>query len=78
LLHDFDALNKLEVLGCDAWGELIEKPEQELTEEELNFLGEVAWLTANPDANFDQVLELHIRAKYGEEVRAEAQTLGFL
>jgi hypothetical protein len=78
LLHDFDALNKLEVLGCDAWGKLIEKPEQQLTQAEIKYLDQVATLTINPDANFSQLIEVHTSTSYGKEVRAEAQKSGFL
>lgn len=59
LLHDFDALNKFEVLGDDAWCELIDKPEADLTLNDLQFLDEVARLTAQPDLNFDKLLHLH-------------------
>ncbi len=72
LLHDFDALNKFEVRGDDAWGELIEKPEDELTADDLRFLDEVARLTCEPDANLDLLLALHTESQYGREVRAAA------
>lgn len=73
LLHDFDALNKLEVRGDDAWGQLIEKPEAELTADDLRFLDMVARLTKDPDANFDSLLALHRDSDYGQEVRAAAR-----
>ena len=39
LLHDFDALNKFEVLGDDTWGDLIEKPEADLSADDRHFSG---------------------------------------
>ncbi len=73
LLHDFDALNKLEVRGDDAWSHLIEKPEAELTAEDLRFLDMVARLTKDADANFDSLLALHRDSDYGQKVRAAAR-----
>ena len=77
LLHDFDALNGFEVLGNDAWGNLIEKPESDLTGEDLQFLDRVAELTVNADVAFDDLTELHACSNYGAEVRAQASKLGF-
>jgi hypothetical protein len=73
LLHDFDALNKLEVLGCDAWGELILKPEPELTPDDLAFLDQVAGLCANPDKNFAALREVYAGSDYGRTMQSEAQ-----
>ncbi len=76
LLHDFDALNKFEVLGCDAWGDLIEKPEAELSAADLDFLDEVARATADPAAAFDAMTALHAQSEYGKQVRATASAMG--
>jgi hypothetical protein len=76
LLHDFDALNKWEVLGCDAWGKLSDKPEAELTPADIDYLDQVALLTSNPDEHFQALVHLHETSTYGMEVRAEAQRQG--
>ena len=76
LLHDFDALNKFEVLGNDTWGELIDKPEADLTGDDLRFLDEVARLASDPDANFEPLISLHERSQYGQEMRLAAQDIG--
>ncbi len=76
LLHDFDALNKLEVLGCDAWGILSEKDEASLMARELDYLDQVATFTADIDQYFAQLLDLHLNTTYGQEVRQKAHTLG--
>ena len=78
LMHDFDALNKFEVLGNDTWGELIDKPEADLTADDLQFLDEVARLTSDPDANFGQLISLHERSQYGQEMRLAAQEIGLI
>lgn len=75
LLHDFDALVKLEVLGCDAWGKLIDKPETALTGDDLAYLDQVAALTSQPDTNLDALIQLHSTSDYGVEVRAMLLTL---
>lgn len=75
LLHDFDALVKLEVLGCDAWGKLIDKPETALTGDDLAYLDQVAALTLQSDANLDALTALHSTSDYGKEVRAMAMTV---
>lgn len=77
LLHDFDALNGYEVLGCDAWGSLIEKPDAEITPDEWTFLDTVAAYTQNPDTHFDALRTLHATSAYGKQVRAEAKKQGF-
>ena len=78
LLHDFDALNKFEVLGDDTWGDLIEKPEADLSADDRHFLDEVARLTTDPDVNFDELIALHSTSEYGRQVRAAAGKLGHL
>ncbi len=76
LLHEFDALNGFEVLGNDAWGDLIEKPESDLTGDDLHFLDRVAALTVNPDATFNDLQALHCLSPYGRQVRVAAETHG--
>ncbi|MCY3780371.1 MAG: transglutaminase-like domain-containing protein [Chloroflexi bacterium] len=78
LLHDFDALNKFEVLGNDVWGALIEKPEADLSADDWAFLDEVARLTLNPDVNFAAMTALHMTSNYGEQVRAIASAMDAL
>ena len=68
LLHDFEALNKFEVLGNDAWGALIDKPEEKLTDDELQFLDRVAALTLDPDSRLQELTALHRESTYGRQV----------
>ncbi|MBN1666167.1 MAG: hypothetical protein JW862_03740, partial [Anaerolineales bacterium] len=53
LLHDFQALNKLELGLFDYWDELSTKPETSLTVDDKAVLDQVADLTIEPDANFN-------------------------
>jgi excinuclease ABC subunit A len=76
LLHDFDALNKVELLGSDAWGELIDKREEDLTDQDIAFLDRVATLVATPDDDFDDLRAAYQDSAYGEAVRAELAALG--
>ncbi len=50
LLHDFQALNKLELTPMDFWDPLILKPEHELTVEDKALLDQVAELTLDDGA----------------------------
>ena len=69
LLHDFDALNKVEVLGFDAWHPLIDKPERDLTEKDYAFLDEVADLTVHADQNLPKLRNTYERSEYGRTMR---------
>lgn len=76
LLHDFDALNKMELVGFDAWHTLIDKPEPLLTPDEYAFLDEVAAATIQPDATFQQLQTLYQTSEYGQTVQAELSLRG--
>ena len=71
LLHDFDALNKVETVGFDSWHELIDKPQPELTGDELAFLDEVAGATMNVDAQFSDLQSLYQASAYGKAVQGQ-------
>jgi hypothetical protein len=75
LLHDFAALNKCEVLGCDDWGELITKPEASLTNDDLALLDKIADLTMNVDNQFEALRKLFEDTSYGQTVRAHIEVL---
>ena len=69
LLHDFDALNKMELVGMDAWHDLIDKPEHELTAADVALLDQIAELTMHVDMRLDAVQELYGQIPYGRAVR---------
>jgi excinuclease ABC subunit A len=75
LLHDFDYLNKNELVGFDAWHSLINKPENEVTEEEKGLLDEVAEMTNHVDSNFDGLRELYQTTSYGQTVQSRLSSL---
>ena len=77
LLQDFDYLNKNELVGFDAWHELINKPENEVTEEEKALLDEVAEMTNHVDSNFNGLRELYRTTSYGQTVQKRLSFLGF-
>ena len=70
LLHDFAALNKCEVLGNDDWGELITKPEADLTSDEIALLDRIAEVTTHTDTQFDELRTLFEESSYGRTVLA--------
>lgn len=75
LLHDFAYLNKCEVLGCDAWGELISKPEADLTSDDLALLDQIAALTTQPDTAFEELHALFAQTGYGQAVLEQMAVL---
>lgn len=75
LLHDFDALNQVELVGFDAWCDLIDKPEEEVTEEEWQFLDEVAELTLNVDDRFTELQNFYNTSAYGRTILGRLQAL---
>ena len=68
LLQDLAYLNKIELLGNDDWGELIAKPEAELTDTERGFLDYVATLTAEPDSHLKELQSVFSESPYGKSV----------
>jgi hypothetical protein len=70
LLHDFAALAKLELLGCDDWGDLIVKPESTLTGDELALLDRIALLTATVDEELGALPDFFASTSYGQAVLA--------
>jgi excinuclease ABC subunit A len=75
LLHDFDYLNKNELVGFDAWHDLISKPENELTEEERELLDELAELTNHVDTHFNALRKLYCTTPYGQSVQLKLSSL---
>ncbi|KAI9345855.1 transglutaminase domain protein [Zopfochytrium polystomum] len=67
LLQDWAYLNKCELLGCDDWGDLITTKEADLTDADVALLDRVADLTANVDANLDE-LRFFRGSEYGNTV----------
>jgi hypothetical protein len=76
LLHDFAYLNKCEVLGCDDWGELICKPEADLSTPDLALLDRIAALTTQPDTPLEELRALFAQTAYGQAVREQMALLG--
>ena len=70
LLHDFDYLNKNELVGFDAWHDLINKPENEVTEDERELLDRIANVTNHVDSHFNQLRKLYQSTSYGQATRS--------
>jgi len=69
LLHDFDALNKVELVGTDAWHKLISKPEQDITENDQRLLDQIAEITIHVDSRFQEMRALYATTPYGQMVQ---------
>jgi hypothetical protein len=77
LLHDFDYLNKNELVGFDACHSLINKPEEEVTIEEKALLDEVAGMTNHVDSHFSSLRNLYQTTAYGQTVQSRLSSSGF-
>jgi len=77
LLQDFDYLNKNELVGFDAGHSLINKPENEVTEEEKTLLDEIAEMTNHVDSNFNGLRELYQTTSYGQTVQRRLSSFDF-
>lgn len=75
LLQDFAYLNKCEILGCDDWGELLTKAEDELTCADLALLDQIAALTTQADTPLAELQELFAQTAYGQAVREQMATV---
>jgi len=58
LLHDFQALNNLEMGLFDYWDDLHSKPESEMTSKDRSILDLVAKVCLDPDKTFDEMRDL--------------------
>jgi len=75
LLQDFDYLNKNELLGFDAWHELINKPENEVTEEDRQLLDEIAKVTRCVDSHFNALRDLYQKISYGRAIQSRMASI---
>ena len=75
LLQDFDYLNKKELVGFDAWHELISKPEKEVTEQDKHLLDEIAEMTFHVDSQFKALRKLYRKTSYGQAIQSRIASL---
>jgi excinuclease ABC subunit A len=75
LLQDFDYLNKNELVGSDAWHELISKHENDVSEEDRRLLDEIAEITCHVDSQFNALRNLYPRTRYGEAIQSRLASL---
>ncbi len=78
LLHDFQALNRLELALFDYWDELHYKPETSMTVEDKAILDRVAELTVDPDANFDEMRSYFDSLPRTQRLYAKLRQLGII
>jgi excinuclease ABC subunit A len=75
LLQDFDYLNKNELVGFDAWHELISKSEKEVTEQDKHLLDEIAEMTFHVDSQFKALRNLYQQTPYGQRIQSRMSSL---
>ena len=78
LLHDFQALNNLEMGLFDYWDELHSKPESEMTAKDRAILDHVAEVCLNPDETFDEMQDLFEELPRTRVLRSRLHLIGVL
>jgi excinuclease ABC subunit A len=78
LLHDFQALNRLELGIFDYWDELHYKPENQLTVEDKVILDRIAALTVDPEANFEEMRAYFDSLPRTQRIYAKLRQLGVI
>ena len=78
LLHDFQALNKIELSPWDAWDELSTKADSALTVEDKLLLDRIAGLTQQPEQQFDELRDLFDELPRSATILAKLRLYGFL
>ena len=76
LLHDLNALNRIELLPWDVWGDLGRKTERDLTSEDRALLDRLADLTTGADNRLDEIHALYEEMDYSQSVRSRLRLLG--
>lgn len=76
LLHDLDALNKIEPAPWDFWGDLIRQDERDITSKDRALFDRLAKLTIDVDHNFNELRALYKEMPYSQIVRSRARMLG--
>jgi excinuclease ABC subunit A len=83
LLHDLDALNKIELIPHDWWGELPTKNERDVTVKERELLDRLAGLTNDVDERgslnrFDEMRGAYQALPYSQVVQSKLRLLGLV
>ncbi len=78
LLHDFQALNRLELGLFDYWDDLHGKPESEMTVDDKTQLDRIAKLTIDPQANFEALRTLFDEMPRTKRIYAKLRQLGII
>jgi len=78
VLRDLDALNRIEVLPWDSFGELIRRSEREITSEDRELFDRLAGLTVQVDERFDELRETYEQLPYSREVGNKLRMLGLV
>jgi excinuclease ABC subunit A len=78
MLHDFQAVNRLELTVFDYWDDLSLKSETNLTVEDKALLDQIAALTVDVDGRFDELVGLFDDLPRTRQIRSRLQLLGIL
>jgi excinuclease ABC subunit A len=78
LLHDLDALNKVELLPWDHWGDLSRRNERDVSAEERELLDRLAELTLNVDERFEELRAAYEGLPDSRTARAKLRLLGLM
>jgi ABC-type Mn2+/Zn2+ transport system ATPase subunit len=78
LLHDFQALNRLEMGLFDYWDDLHAKPESEMTAQDRALLDRIARVAHDPDGAFDEMRALFEELPRTRVIRSRLHLIGVL
>jgi excinuclease ABC subunit A len=78
LLHDFQALNNLEMGLFDYWDDLHAKPESAMTTSDRALLDRIAEVTLNPDETFEEMRTLFEELPRTRVIRSRLHLIGIL
>ncbi|MCP4421201.1 MAG: excinuclease ABC subunit UvrA, partial [Chloroflexi bacterium] len=78
LLHDFQALNRTELMLWDYWDELSQKPENEMRSKDRAILDHIANLTLHPDETFAEMRATFEELPRTAVIRSRLYLLGII
>lgn len=78
LLHDFQALNKVELLPWDYWDDLSAKDDRKLSIEEKQLLDHLAVITQHPDEHLQELQDIYASLPRTSQIESRLRILGII
>jgi len=78
VLLDLNALNRIELLPWDIWGDIARKSNKDLKKDELKVLDKISDLIIEPDSNIEEIIELYNKSDYYNSVKSQLMMTGVI